>query len=512
MAKTESTAINDLINLVATATPRTPAPDEDLMFQAPPKTKSHAVSVPRMTATVPPMKGAGEVEPLPRGRGAIGTTQNKITPPQVRVTTAPPSRMTTIPPLGAPETLEALDASEFDVDVETPAPPTERATKPSLPPPNRNLNGQFDLSAASSIGHNLPLSSIGISVPPSPLAPYDKPAHAPVDMTDQSWFDGEKPSAPRHEETWVGTVQTPKTATTAQWLAKLAPAMGAMIVIGIFVGGYVAFDGQGGKQRTPVVSAPPPLKAAAIVQTDETPAPPAVADPVTTEPAKTEPAKTEPAPVTEPAPIAPATGRAVFADVRLDSKPSGATVTLIDGEKRMFIGTTPIATSVDISRQYDVEFSYSTRPAVVEHLDPRTTTKLAVEIHRGKTAEVAKPVTAIAPVETPKVEAPKAAAPKVEVAKTEEAPKAEKAVAKPVVPVAAEPSGQGVLMISSKPPCEILIDGKPTGLMTPQRSLPLSAGPHKVTLVNTTEKIKKTLSIQITADQPTKVIQDLMDK
>ena len=97
------------------------------------------------------------------------------------------------------------------------------------------------------------------------------------------------------------------------------------------------------------------------------------------------------------------------------------------------------------------------------------------------------------------------------VASTEKpAVKAEAAVVTTELPVAkAEP---GVLMISSKPPCEILIDGKPTGLMTPQRALPLSAGAHKVTLINTTEKIKKTLSIQITADQPTKVIQDLMNK
>lgn len=457
MAKTESTAINDLINLVATATPRKPAPDEDLMFQAPSKKKSQAVSIPRMTGTVP---GAGEVEPLPRGRGAVGTTQNKITPPQVRVTTAPPSRQVTIPPLGL------ADASEFEVDVETPAPPTERATKPSLPPPNRNLNNEFDLSAASSIGHNLPQSSIGISVPPSPLAP---------------WEESEPAIAPRHEETWVGTVQTPKTATTAQWLAKLAPAMGAMIVIGVFVGGYVAFDGQGGKKRTPVVSAP--VQTAAIVADDQPLAPPAVV--------------TEESKADEPAPIAPTTARPVFAEIRLDSKPSGATVTLIDGGKRMFIGTTPITTSVDNSRQYDVEFTYSTRPPVVEHLDPSTMTKLAVEIHRGKSTEVG---TIAAPVAAPAV------APKTE------APKVEKAVAKPEAPVAAEPAGQGILMISSKPPCEILIDGKPTGLMTPQRALPLSAGPHKVTLVNTAEKIKKTLSIQITADQPTKVIQDLMAK
>ena len=67
-------------------------------------------------------------------------------------------------------------------------------------------------------------------------------------------------------------------------------------------------------------------------------------------------------------------------------------------------------------------------------------------------------------------------------------------------------------MIASKPPCEILIDGSPTGLTTPQRGIKLSIGRHKVTLVNAGERIRKTITIEITADQPTKVIQDLMTK
>jgi hypothetical protein len=80
---------------------------------------------------------------------------------------------------------------------------------------------------------------------------------------------------------------------------------------------------------------------------------------------------------------------------------------------------------------------------------------------------------------------------------------------------AAEPAssgagGSGTLMISSKPPCEIWIDGKSTGLTTPQRSIPLSAGSHKVTFVNSASNIHKTVPVAIKADQPTKLIQNLM--
>ena len=63
-------------------------------------------------------------------------------------------------------------------------------------------------------------------------------------------------------------------------------------------------------------------------------------------------------------------------------------------------------------------------------------------------------------------------------------------------------------MINAKPPCEILIDGKATGLTTPQRSIAVSAGMHKVTLVNKDAGIKKTVAVKVTAGKATKVIQD----
>ncbi len=47
-------------------------------------------------------------------------------------------------------------------------------------------------------------------------------------------------------------------------------------------------------------------------------------------------------------------------------------------------------------------------------------------------------------------------------------------------------------------------------LTTPQREIALSAGSYKVTLVNKAESITRTIAVQIRADQPTKVLQDLM--
>lgn len=65
-------------------------------------------------------------------------------------------------------------------------------------------------------------------------------------------------------------------------------------------------------------------------------------------------------------------------------------------------------------------------------------------------------------------------------------------------------------MISAKPPCEILIDGEPTGLTTPQRAIPLRAGRHRITLVNREQDLEKTVAIQIEAGETEKVIQDLL--
>jgi hypothetical protein len=74
----------------------------------------------------------------------------------------------------------------------------------------------------------------------------------------------------------------------------------------------------------------------------------------------------------------------------------------------------------------------------------------------------------------------------------------------PVAPTA----GLGKLAISSKPPCSIVIDGKDTGLVAPQRAIELAAGKHEVTLINAEEGIHLTAEVAITADRSTQLIRD----
>jgi hypothetical protein len=83
------------------------------------------------------------------------------------------------------------------------------------------------------------------------------------------------------------------------------------------------------------------------------------------------------------------------------------------------------------------------------------------------------------------------------------------AAGRPKPPVA---KGEGTLLLGAKPPCEIFIDGRNTGLKTPQREIKLSAGKHKITLLNNEFGIKESFSVEIKADEQTKVVKDFSDR
>jgi hypothetical protein len=391
--------------------------------------------------------------------------------------------------------------------------------------------------------------------------------HQKHQKIDDSWFQSsylvdrvELTPTPKSS-----TYQVPRIASTMTLVKKLIVPTAILVLLGVCIGGYLAFNGEGGHPRpAPEVANAPTAAPPSQVQTEvakpaETPKAAAVAAPktdtATSEAPKADAVKTDAATpdavkpdakanVVATAPMIDANGMTTIkttrgevklVDILIDSKPSGATVMLVDHGKTSFLGNTPVSAAVDPSRAYDVVFTAANHSTQVEHLDPNVTHHLAIalgkpgnqavaETHHHHHSEVAAP----APAPAPKVEvkaaapAPKAVAPKLEakvvapaskpeakeVAKVEPAPAK---VAKIDVPAPAPPpSGKGTLMVSSKPPCDIHIDGKPTGLTTPQRSIPLSPGAHKVTFVNAGEGINKTVSVVINADKPTKLIQDLM--
>ena len=64
----------------------------------------------------------------------------------------------------------------------------------------------------------------------------------------------------------------------------------------------------------------------------------------------------------------------------------------------------------------------------------------------------------------------------------------------------------GTLLINSNPWTRIIIDGKYTGLTTPQRSIPLPAGRHVVTLRNPAFGIDVDIPVVVRAGKRTKII------
>jgi hypothetical protein len=70
----------------------------------------------------------------------------------------------------------------------------------------------------------------------------------------------------------------------------------------------------------------------------------------------------------------------------------------------------------------------------------------------------------------------------------------------------------GTLMLGAKPPCEIIINGKKTGLSTPQRAIQLPEGTHRVVLVNGEYGIRKSFKVRIKSGRTTRAIQDLTKK
>ena len=552
MAKTESTAINQLIQSVQSGSPPAPAPADDLLFQAP-KPPSKPPTLPtstrnphpaRMTSTIPPMRGAGEVQPLPRGRAPTGTSQHQLpkVPPPVRVTTAPPTRSVTIPPLPK----AAAPA----------VPDLPKLPKPSLPPPTRTAPPPTTPVAA-------PFPAKKPEPPAPPVAdetnPFvAKPRPQTLDETGDvvsadMWFEPSRMVDRVEDEAWLGTAPAPKVQPRSVIIKKMIAPMIVLVVLGVAIGGYFAFNGERqvhhktqptkvaavtDRAQHDVTTAIPPSmspesgNAATASAGAEQPQPPAPAT-APAEPAPAPAAVPAPAPAAVPAPApaavaAPAAepapvhevkttqGVVKLVDVRIDSHPTGATVMLVDNGKTSFLGTTPVEASIDPSRGYDVILTLEGRTTQMAHLDPAKSHHLDIALVKGSAQ--AKAAAAVAKVETPApapVPAPAPAKPAhhAHAATRPVAALAEPSFTEAPAPApapAAKPSGKGTLMVSSKPPCEIYIDGQPTGLTTPQRSIAMSVGAHKITFVNAGQNVKKTVAVSIRAGEPTKLIQNFM--
>jgi hypothetical protein len=203
---------------------------------------------------------------------------------------------------------------------------------------------------------------------------------------------------------------------------------------------------------------------------------------------------------------------AAEATAHFTSEPAGARVTLVgEGGTRDVVGPAPASWKVDPSKKYEVVFEKDGYVTVTRPVDPTTELAAAggksdftidVKLERARIAE--RPVSHQAPREpSPSVAKDPVAA--------KDPPRETPAVTSP--PVASAPSGgTGTLQLGAKPPCKIYVDGKDTGLVTPQRSLEVKAGTRRITLVNNEFNIKETFAVDVKPGATEKVIKDFSDK
>jgi hypothetical protein len=220
-----------------------------------------------------------------------------------------------------------------------------------------------------------------------------------------------------------------------------------------------------------------------------------------------------------------------------ESTPPGATVSLIiDGQKQT-LGPSPQKVPLDPHKEYKVLFEKAgyvsvNRPVM---FSGQLVEPVVVALEKIGGAAAAPPApppapppadahVAVTPPAPPKHDTPPVAHPAPPVAhvdtppkqvtppKTDVPPTPPKTDVAPPEPPKAK--GQGTLVLGSKPPCQVYIDGSDSGKSTPIRpgDMKLDAGKHKVTLVNNEFGIKETFYVDIKADEPTKQIKDYSDR
>jgi eukaryotic-like serine/threonine-protein kinase len=207
------------------------------------------------------------------------------------------------------------------------------------------------------------------------------------------------------------------------------------------------------------------------------------------------------------------------------SDPPGAMVSLIVDGKRETLGPSPATAKLDPRKTYQVLFEKQGFVSINRPIVFTGTAKEAVAVVLEKAggssssssaaAAVASqtPVTRPEQARTPKT-TPATTVAKAEPRETRIEPTEKKAETseKKVESTPAAAKGQGTLLLGSKPPCDIYINGKDTGLQTPQRDIKLSSGKHKITLVNNEFGIKETFVVDIKADTVEKQIKDYSDR
>ncbi len=215
-----------------------------------------------------------------------------------------------------------------------------------------------------------------------------------------------------------------------------------------------------------------------------------------------------------------------------DTLPPGATVSLIVDGKREVLGTSPQKAPLDPRHNYQVLFEKQGYVSVNKQITFSGLQEEKISVPLEKTGAIAttEPPKPDPTKPDPQVKKPDPVKPDPQVKKPDplikkpdpvkpdpvkpDPVKPDPVKPDPVKPpiIAEKPKGTGTLTLGSKPPCEIYVDGAPTGLHTPQPKMSLPAGKHRITLINNEFGINERFVVDIKPDGVEKVIKDFSDR
>jgi serine/threonine-protein kinase len=193
--------------------------------------------------------------------------------------------------------------------------------------------------------------------------------------------------------------------------------------------------------------------------------------------------------------------------IPFESQPEGAMVTLVVDGQSLVVGRAPVTAALDPSRQYEAVFAlagYATSILPVDATGVPVSAVLQSVVHREATPPVLRNAGNSAPPD--------------KIIKGETIVEADTITRAEKVAHATHSSqperglATGTLLLGSKPPCRISVDGKRTGKSTPQREMSLPAGKHVITLINKEHGIKESFSVNIKAGKSTRTIKDFSSK
>lgn len=179
------------------------------------------------------------------------------------------------------------------------------------------------------------------------------------------------------------------------------------------------------------------------------------------------------------------------------SEPPGATVTLYTNDQKLISKTTPIKMKLRTGHEYRAEFARKGYKTITKQLEINDGSEL-------KVAAVLETSKKAAPVRV-KMRRAKRRARRARAIKRRRARTARRSRKARVA------KGYGTLLVGSKPPCVIYIDGRPTGKMTPDR-IRVKAGKHRVSLINRKYGIRRTVRVRVRSGKRTRVIRDFSSK